>query len=116
MFTVEVPRGAGVPAHVHESTSEALYVLEGALRVWLDDGEHVLSQGDYASIPAGTVHRWEGDAFFSKAIAMSTPGGLEQLVSRLGEPTDLHMFGGDGAPVSADALSAAADGVDVTLA
>jgi quercetin 2,3-dioxygenase len=116
MFTVEAPRGAGVPAHVHESTTEAVYVLEGALRVWLDDGEHVLRHGDYASIPAGTVHRWEGDAFFTKAIAMSTPGGLEQLVPRLGEPTDLHMFGADGAPVSADALGAAAEGVDVGLA
>jgi quercetin dioxygenase-like cupin family protein len=116
MLTVEVPRGAGVPAHSHEQTTEGLYVLEGALRVWLDDGEHIIGQGDYASIPSGAVHRWEGAAFFTKAIAISTPGGLEQVLSRLGEPTGLHMFGGDPTPVSADALGAAAVGADVTPA
>jgi quercetin 2,3-dioxygenase len=116
MITLELPRGAGVPAHSHENTTEGLYVLEGALRVWLDDGEHIIGQGDYASIPPGTVHRWEGAAFFTKAIAISTPGGLEQLVSRLGEPTGLHMFGGDGAPLSSEALGAAAGGVDLSVA
>ena len=66
-----------------------------SLRVWLDGAEHALASGDYASIPAGTGHRWEGDAFFTKAISMSTPGGLEQLLDRAGEPTELHMFGAE---------------------
>jgi quercetin 2,3-dioxygenase len=114
IVTVELGRGAGVPAHSHAQTTEGLYVLEGALRVWLDDGEVVLRQGDYASVPPGTVHRWEGAAFFTKAIAMSTPGGLEQLLERVGEPTELHMFGADAAPVSAEALGAVEG--DVTLA
>jgi quercetin 2,3-dioxygenase len=117
IFTVELPRGAGVPAHSHERTTKGLYVLEGALRVWLDDGEHLVGQGDYVSVPAGTVHRWEGAAFFTKAIAMSTPGGLEQVVQRAGEPTELHMFAADAAPLSGEALGAAAsEGVDLTLA
>jgi quercetin dioxygenase-like cupin family protein len=116
IFTLEVPRGAGITAHSHERTTEGLYVLEGALRVWLDGAEHVLGQGDYASIPPGTAHRWEGAGFFSKAIAMSTPGGLEQLLGRLGAPTDLHMSTGEAAPVSAEVLGVAADGVDVSVA
>ena len=114
MFTVELPRGAGVPAHAHERTTEGLFILEGGLRLSLDGTDYVLRQGDYASIPPGAVHRWEGDAFFTKAVAMSTPGGLEALVERLGEPTDLHMFV-DGEPVSAGALGEAADGVDLKL-
>jgi quercetin 2,3-dioxygenase len=116
MFTLQLPRGAGVPAHVHERTTEGLYVLEGALRVWLDGSEHVLSQGDYASIPAGTEHRWEGAAFFTKAIAMSTPGGLAGLLGRIGEPTELHMFTAGAPALDADALAAAADGADLRLA
>jgi quercetin 2,3-dioxygenase len=115
MFTVELPRGAGVPAHVHDQTTEGLYVLEGALRFWLDGHEHLLQQGDYASVPAGTAHRWEGAAFFTKAIQMSTPGGLETLLGRLGEPTDLHMFTGDGSALSAAALGEAADGADLRV-
>lgn len=117
MAMLELPTGAGVPAHVHEETTEGLYVLEGALRVWLDGDEHRAGGGDYVSIPAGTAHRWEGEAFFTKALAMSTPGGLEALLARAGEPTELHMFARE-TPValSAQALAQAADGLDVRLA
>lgn len=116
MLTLELPRGAGVPAHVHAETTEGLYVLEGSLRVWLDDEEHVASAGDYVSIPAGTPHRWEGGAFFTKAISVTTPGGLESILQRAGEATDLHMYGdGEPAPLSADSLSGAAEGLDLRL-
>jgi quercetin 2,3-dioxygenase len=116
MFTLELPRGAGVPGHVHERTTEGLYILEGSLRVWLDDQEHVLQQGDYASIPPGASHRWEGAAFFTKAVQMSTPGGLEALLPRLAEPTELHMFGGDAPALTAAALAEAGDGLDLRVA
>jgi quercetin 2,3-dioxygenase len=116
IFTLELPRATGVPAHSHERTTEGIYVLEGALRVWLDGQEHVLVGGDYASIPPGTEHRWEGAAFFTKAIAMSTPGGLAGLLGRVGEPTGLHMFAADATALGADALSQEANGVDLRLA
>ena len=53
MTTVELPKGPGLPAHVHERTYESLMVLEGRLRLMLDGTEHVLTRGDTASIPAG---------------------------------------------------------------
>jgi quercetin dioxygenase-like cupin family protein len=117
MFTLELPAGAGVPAHVHEQTTEGVYVLEGTVRVWLDGAEHQLSTGDYASIPTGTSHRWEGGSFFSKTVWMTTPGGLEAAVERAGEPTELDMFADDTVtPLSADGLAGAAEGLDVRLA
>ena len=108
MLTVELPAGAGVPAHGHERTTEGLLVLDGALRVWLDGEEHLVSQGQYASIPPGTIHRWEGGAPFTKALVMSTPGGLNALLPRIGAPTELHMFPGNGAAPAAAALAQAA--------
>ena len=45
---------------------------------------------------------------------MSTPGGLEAALDRVGEATELHMFT-DGATLTADALSAAAEGADVQV-
>jgi quercetin 2,3-dioxygenase len=116
VLTLELPHGAGVPAHVHSETTEGIYVLEGALRVWLEDEEHLVSGGQYVSIPAGTPHRWEGGAFFTKALSMTTPGGLEGILERAGDATDLHMFG-DGEPVSlsSEALSSAAEGLDLRL-
>jgi quercetin 2,3-dioxygenase len=114
MFTVELPRAASVPAHLHERTTEGLYVLEGGIRLTLDGTEYSLRAGDYASIPPGTTHRWVGEAFFTKVIAMSTPGGLETLLDRIGEPTELHMFT-EGPALTPDALADAGDEVDVRV-
>ncbi|HTU30053.1 MAG TPA: quercetin 2,3-dioxygenase [Solirubrobacteraceae bacterium] len=116
MLTLELPRGAGMPAHRHATAHEGIYVLEGSLRVTLDGAEHRLSTGDYVSIPAGVEHSWEGDAFFTKALLNSAPGGIEQLLERAGERTELHMFSRESpAPLSADGLRDAADGLDVTV-
>lgn len=116
MVTLELPRGAGVPAHRHAESTEGIYVLEGALRLTLDGAEHVLGTGDYASIPTGTEHGWRGEAFFTKALVSSVPGGLERLLGRVGEPTELHMFGREApAPLSAAALREAADGLDIAV-
>src|SRR3954470_12049045 len=46
MTTVELPKGPGLPTHVHERACQALMVLEGRLRVVLDGTEHVLTRGD----------------------------------------------------------------------
>jgi quercetin 2,3-dioxygenase len=117
MATLALPRGAGVPTHVHEHTTEGIYVLEGTLQVTLDGADHVLSTGDFASIPPGTEHRWEGGAFFTKLLSVTSPGGLETVLQRAGEPTELVMF--DREPpvaLSSDALAAAAEGLDVRVA
>jgi quercetin 2,3-dioxygenase len=113
MLTLELPAGAGVPGHVHDHTTEGLFVLEGGLRVWLNGEEHLLGQGDYASIPPGCPHRWEGADRYTKALAMSTSGGLEAIAERVGEPTDLHMFPNERQPLAADALGEAGTGIDL---
>ena len=91
-----------------------MYVLEGGVRLVVDGAEYSLRQGDYASIPAGTPHSWQGEAFFTKLISISTPGGLEAALDRVGEATELHMFT-EGATLTADALSAGAEGADVQV-
>jgi quercetin 2,3-dioxygenase len=116
MFTLQLPRGAGVPAHTHTSATEGLYVLEGALRVSLDGEEHIVPAGGYASIPPGSTHRWEGAGFFTKVLAMQTPGGIESVLARAGQPTDLHMFGPEVPALTPDSLGGAAEGCDLQLA
>jgi quercetin 2,3-dioxygenase len=116
MFTLELPFEAGVPAHLHTAATEGLYVLEGALRVTLAGVEHVVTAGGYASIPPGTTHRWEGAEFFTKVLAMHTPGGIESVLARAGQPTDLHMFGPEVPALTSESLSGAAGGSDLQLA
>jgi quercetin 2,3-dioxygenase len=115
MTTVEMPKGPGLPAHAHERTYEALMVLEGRLRVTLDGDERVLTRGDTASIPAGTVHAYSGDGHYTKVLTMSAPGGLERVIATAGEPTGEHIFGAPAA-VDLDALREAAADMDVILA
>src|SRR4051794_18463630 len=115
MTTVELPKGRGLPAHVHERTYEALMVLEGRLRVSLDGSEHVLTRGDTASIPAGVEHAYSGDGHYTKVLTMSAPGGLEKLIATAGEPTQEHIFSAAPARLDLDALRAAAAELDVTF-
>lgn len=116
MTTVELPREAGLPAHVHERTHEALIVVEGRLRVRLDGEEHLVVRGDAVSIPRGTAHTYVAESQYAKVLTMSAPGGLERLFAAAGEPTEMPIF--PVAPdltVDPDRLRAAADGVDVTF-
>lgn len=115
MTTVEMAKGPGLPAHVHERTYESLLVLEGRLALTLDGAEHVLSRGDTASIPAGTEHAYRGDGHYTKVLTMSAPGGLERLIATAGEATGEHVHGAP-ASVDLDALRAAAAGLDVAFA
>ncbi len=43
--------------HVHESSDEMFYVIEGTFSVELDDGLVELTQGDFLIVPAGVRHR-----------------------------------------------------------
>jgi len=60
----ELPPGKrSWPYHYHEGNEEAMYVLAGSGTVRLDDGEYVLSAGDYVALPAGAAggHRVVND-------------------------------------------------------
>jgi quercetin dioxygenase-like cupin family protein len=116
MTTVEMAKGPGLPAHVHERTYEALMVVEGRLRVTLDGVDHVLTRGDTASIPAGVEHAYTGDGHYTKVLTMSAPGGLERLIATAGAVTEEHVFDAAAGAVDLDALRAAAETVDVVLA
>ena len=76
----------------------------------------MLTRGDTASIPAGTVHSYAGDGHYTKVLTMSAPGGLEALIARAGQPTGEHIFSVTSAALDLDALRAAADGLDVSFA
>jgi uncharacterized cupin superfamily protein len=48
--------GDQAPPHVHHRSDEAFCVLRGRLEVLVGDTRHVLEQGDYLTVPAGTTH------------------------------------------------------------
>ncbi|MEU5655332.1 cupin domain-containing protein [Streptomyces sp. NPDC047737] len=46
----------GAPAHFHTRATELFFVLDGALRVLVDEEVTVLREGDFLAVPAHTPH------------------------------------------------------------
>jgi mannose-6-phosphate isomerase-like protein (cupin superfamily) len=52
-----VRAGAADPQQPHRE-DEVYYVVSGAGRIRIGDGDHVVAAGDVAFVPAGVVHRF----------------------------------------------------------
>lgn len=65
----------GAPAHTHEHTSEALFVIDGALDVLVGAEIQRLGPGDLAVIPPGVVHAFApSSGSRADLLAVFTPG------------------------------------------
>ncbi|MGW6425085.1 quercetin 2,3-dioxygenase [Nocardia sp. NPDC055053] len=74
--------------HLHRHTTEAIFVLDGVIRVWLDDqkGTRIvrdLQVGEFGLIPRNWVHAWAFAAPNSRQLGVITPGGFEHIVDFL---------------------------------
>lgn len=74
-WRTELPQaGSGVPHRI--SREEVFAVIEGNVRLTLDDEEHVLGPGDVALAPAGTLLCLDNLGPAPAALWVSTHGGL----------------------------------------
>jgi quercetin dioxygenase-like cupin family protein len=86
--------GEGPPLHVHVGADEVLYVLEGRLRIMLEDEVRDAPAGTCAFIPRGVSHTWQnvGDAP-ARFLAVLTPSGLERFFERFAQlPEDASIL------------------------
>jgi quercetin dioxygenase-like cupin family protein len=81
--------GEGPPLHFHQLQDEWLYVLEGEMRIRLEDDVVPAPARSFAFIPRGVPHTWQSSgsepALF---LAMFAPSALEQFFERYTELTD----------------------------
>jgi quercetin dioxygenase-like cupin family protein len=104
--------GQGPPLHVHTVLDEMIYVIDGTIRVRLEDRVEQATAGACVFIPRGTPHTWAvvSDRT-ARLLVVVAPAGLEQLFDRTasaggGEADDAFTrFGGDdltvvGAPLA----------------
>jgi quercetin dioxygenase-like cupin family protein len=94
-----LPRGAAPPLHSHPQ-DETLYVVEGEVTVWLvepelaaGDAERWLTTrgrrcgpGAVVFAPGGAPHTFRVESDSMKALFVSTPAGIEDMVRGLAEP------------------------------
>ena len=80
-----VAPGEGPPLHAHGNEDEFVYVLEGTLRVRLEEAVREAPAGSFVFIPSGLVHTWKnaGDGA-ARFLFGFTPAasGMERLFER----------------------------------
>lgn len=103
---------SGPPLHVHPSSEEAYYVIDGALVLYIGGEVTELKAGGVAYITRETEHTWatplESGAHF---LTLHTPGGYEQY-----HPAALELEGDLGRPPTLEDLFVLANCYDWKLA
>jgi quercetin dioxygenase-like cupin family protein len=86
MLAIEsrIPPGEGPPLHRHAGMDEAIYVLDGELRVRIGADVHPAPAGAFVFIPRGIAHAWQAvGAVPARFFAIVTPAGLEHFFERM---------------------------------
>jgi len=114
MTVTEGPKGS-VPAHLHETTYEAIFCLDGRLRVTADGEDYLLTRGDFFSVPAGVEHSLVLESHLTRWATMYGPAGPERFYELAGTVCDERIFPDAAASVDADRVAAACDQLDIKL-
>jgi quercetin 2,3-dioxygenase len=91
IIATDSPTGDIIPAHLHNATNETFYVVEGKVRVFVEDREgtktsQLLEPGDFAYVPAGRPHAYRVEE--AARILGTVTGGFERFFQEMGTPTD----------------------------
>lgn len=83
----------GPPLHVHRNDDEALYVIEGALNVRIEDRTMTARIGSFHLIPRGTVHTvWNEQPEPARVLLIFSPGEFQQFVEEANDLTDMDKI------------------------
>lgn len=90
-----VDAGYASPFHLHHNDDEAIYVLDGAIDLYLGEEVHEGEPGAWFFMPRGIPHgytvREQGPA---RMLILMEPAGFEQFFHEYGQPA------GDGRPTA----------------
>jgi quercetin dioxygenase-like cupin family protein len=93
-----LPEGSRTPFHRHDGEDEALYVLEGALTVFLAGGRTVQAgPGAYVHFPRGVAHGLRADAA-TRVLVLSEPDGFVEMIREAGRPAERRELPPKAAP------------------
>src|ERR1700689_5385083 len=91
IITSQSPAGDIIPTHAHADTHETFYVLDGQVRVFVQDREgqktsRLLGPGDFGFVPAGLTHAYRVEQAARMLGVLS--GGFERFFQQMGTPAD----------------------------
>ena len=68
--------GGEPPRHLHPECDEAIYVLEGALVVFVGDEAFEAAEGTFVSVPATVPHRLVVTSRRARLLTIQSPSGV----------------------------------------
>jgi quercetin dioxygenase-like cupin family protein len=77
--------GAWTLPHVHATSLEAFYVLDGRFTFTLGEEDFEAVPGSFVLIPRNTRHLMRAEAGGGRFLTLWTPGGLEQMFAELSQ-------------------------------
>jgi quercetin 2,3-dioxygenase len=91
IITSRSPAGDIIPTHAHADTHETFYVIDGQVRVFVQDragqkNSRLLGPGDFGYVPAGLTHAYRVEAATTMLGVLS--GGFERFFQQMGTPAD----------------------------
>ncbi len=79
-----LPAGSETPLHRHRDDDESFYVLDGGMRLFLEDGRTLdVGPGTFVRIPHGVAHGFRGTAPL-RMLVLSDPAGFLEFVRDFG--------------------------------
>lgn len=65
------PKTSSCREHIHHNGYEIAYILEGKVKLYLDNEEFYLNTGDSVKIPVGIKHKWENDGEYETRVVFA---------------------------------------------
>ncbi len=82
----KITKGTEPPPHVHSQEDEFMYILDGSVRFYTDGQVFEVGAGECMFLPKGKPHAFLIQSDELHNIALITPGGFMNAVSRMHEP------------------------------
>jgi mannose-6-phosphate isomerase-like protein (cupin superfamily) len=84
--TTLAPGFPGPPLHRHDTLHDMFYVLEGTLRMRLEDEEVDAEAGTFVCVPPGVAHTFSNPSPTAvRVLNFNTPSGFEHYMRELAE-------------------------------
>jgi quercetin 2,3-dioxygenase len=79
-------KGDAFPAHLHQHAHEGIIILDGKLELTLNGEKHLLLPGDYANIPAETIHSYQMKSHRTRLVSYTMKGNIAKSYAIIGKP------------------------------
>lgn len=84
-------KGDSFPTHKHLHSHEGIYILHGRLELVISNKKYLLTEGNYAYVPAGTAHSYKMLSHRTQILSFTSKGEVSKLYSVIGQPYDKYV-------------------------